>query len=367
MTAREAPHLGRIGHDDGGILVLIARRCNFQRSRSLPPSLSLVKAKNAQPGPSPSPDQRILATSHRSMQKTVAATTPQLPRDPCISNVTEISTLPPSIRPTHPHDSDSTTNNSLTRKNIKLHNALQTQQHDSESDLPNDIHIQAEISSSSSRSSSPSPDSSRILETPRDTNHSLFPSGLDSTDLDSECRSNHVHFRPRVRITSGISRHRHKHSTRTPDRSFDAPLTPNSSRSSSPSSSISAPLRTRTDDESDKPGWGPLGQRVALLSRERRRTSREQRQKKRHDEYFAACEHTPLLRPRIQSPILQTVGHYEGYFWDSDQESETAQVSSEIDRVFGTMPRRLLNYHWWWWQLEPIVCCSCLDESDIES
>ncbi|KAF5377163.1 hypothetical protein D9615_006411 [Tricholomella constricta] len=176
---------------------------------------------------------------------------------------------------------------------------------------------------------------------------------------DAKQSPNHVHFRPRVRITSGISRHRHKSSPRIPDRSFVPFATPSSasSTSSSPSSSISAPLRSPADDETDKPGWGPLGRRVALLSRETHHQRERHRRKKRmrhddddHDRGPAPCERSPLLRPRVQSPITGPEGRRQDDVWDPELEEEEeeeleARISREIDEVFGTMPRRLLNLH----------------------
>ncbi|KAF8912881.1 hypothetical protein CPB84DRAFT_1759766 [Gymnopilus junonius] len=38
-----------------------------------------------------------------------------------------------------------------------------------------------------------------------------------------------------------------------------------------------------------------------------------------------------------------------------------------IELKFGPWPSRLINHNWWWWQLEPIVCCHCLDESDDDT
>ncbi|GLB36593.1 hypothetical protein LshimejAT787_0308810 [Lyophyllum shimeji] len=275
-----------------------------------------------------------------------------------------MSARPASIRHMQPNDSDSSSTSSLTYENIRLHNALVSQQNGSV--LPVD-HIRNQVvdtGSSSSCTSSPTPNSSNDPQIPDETSSTPFPSRLDSsTELDPEVRTRRVHFRPRVRITSGIKRHRHIHSPRT---SSDRYLTPSSSRSSSPSSSISAPLRTRNDDEVDKPGWGPLGQRVALFSRDRRRTSRERRRpgKTLYDDALAASERTPLLPPRIQSPISDTEGCRERDLRDSAQDD--AHLTAEVDQIFGTMPRRLLNYHWWWWKVEPVVCCTCLEESDSE-
>ncbi|KAF9457477.1 hypothetical protein BDZ94DRAFT_1273087 [Collybia nuda] len=175
-------------------------------------------------------------------------------------------------------------------------------------------------------------------------------------------RPNHVRFRSRVRITSGISRHRHHHHSTTG--SGQVSFSRDSSLESSPSSSISAPLRSRSDDESNKPGWGPLGQRVALLSyNSPRRWAKDKRRRK--GETRPPNENTSLLGSAFRAPYSGGSPTYGDYVTESDREGE-AHIAQELEKAFGTWPGRILNPHWWWWQLEPVVFCRCLDESDTE-
>ncbi|KAG5646874.1 hypothetical protein DXG03_001950 [Asterophora parasitica] len=320
------------------------------------------------------------------MTPTVLTTATVLARKKKSSNVAE------SKSPFYGSDSSiASSSSSLTHENLRHHNALHPSDHHIQIAGRDSLNIDIDGHSSSCHSTSPSSaqNSSHDLETPSGDflEHSSFnPPSVDA-DADAKPSTSHVHFRPRVRIASGISRHRHSRQLSnsplrlpcSPDRGRHLPFTTsggsNSSSvsSSSLSSSISAPLRSRTDDESDKPGWGPLGQRVNLLARDARRKRDSGRRHKQDHERAVPCEHTPLIRPRpqIQSPItVGPEGRRQAEAWDSDwEENEVeleARISNEIDEVFGTMPRRLLNFQWWWWQLEPIVCCQCLAESDEE-
>ncbi|KAG5721978.1 hypothetical protein E4T56_gene18441 [Termitomyces sp. T112] len=267
----------------------------------------------------------------------------------------ESFTQPSLLQRARPNASKNSSNaSSLTRENIKQHNALLASH---EQITSSGFHNLIKFAANDSSSSVSTPNSSRGLETSTQADSYPIESAVESSP-----RLPHVHFRPRVRITSGINRHRHSRSLLAES---------DSSVSSSPSSSISAPLRSCTDDEADKPGWGPLGRRVALLSRQARcRSGRRERRRKRefNDDYLHPCEHTPLLRPRIQSPVIDVDGHTRlDDVFDSDPEEDARQFRArQIDEAFGTMPGRLLNYHWWWWQIEPLVCCRCLDESDVE-
>lgn len=198
-----------------------------------------------------------------------------------------------------------------------------------------------------------------------------------------------VRFRSRVRITSGF--HRHSRTTRhsrldpdsllSPDTDYHGPSeqpyfhsrnsSSSHSDSSSPSSSISAPLKYRRDSASTYDpdeesgwrgrtiGWKPLGQRINFLPRS------------------APNEQSSLIRHGTSS---RRYGVEEE---DENVEDDYAeQIAREIDLVFGTWPGRLLNRHvgfvltvfqkdhlfmllqWWWWQLEPALCCLCLDDFD---
>ncbi|KAH7926199.1 hypothetical protein BV22DRAFT_1046234 [Leucogyrophana mollusca] len=171
-----------------------------------------------------------------------------------------------------------------------------------------------------------------------------------------------VHFRSRVRITSGL-RHR---------RLSDGLASSASSISGSPSSSISAPLRSHTTVSAK--GWGPLGQRVSLLTAQHHapdtnsplapgnhRHDDRRRHRRRHkvDPQLDADEHTRLI-PSSQRHL------YTEEDIEDDEDEERRWRAQVIDEVFGTWPGRLLNRHWWWWQLEPIVCCICIDCSEVE-
>jgi len=183
----------------------------------------------------------------------------------------------------------------------------------------------------------------------------IVSSGYQSDELETPLsedppkRPTRVRFRSRVRITSGLHPHRHK-SNSEQDRC--ASLTPSSSTSGSPSSSISAPLRTQAEDEASNPGWGTLGQRVSILAQRNadRRLKVHQRR-----EYLAALtsqrgvpgdtrglvanERTPLTSSVLSSSYLH------GEMIDPDSiETEAEMFSREIDLVFGSWPNRLLNH-----------------------
>ncbi|KAG6814415.1 hypothetical protein H0H92_007418 [Tricholoma furcatifolium] len=183
-------------------------------------------------------------------------------------------------------------------------------------------------------------------------NHLSPVDTTDVTDVEASPRPSHVHFRPRVRITSGINRHRHASAILDDLDHLNGTCTPSSTVSGSPSSSISAPLHSRNDDEADKPGWGPLGQRVSLLARRARRGAGKERRKVQVRpvviEQPSPCETTPLLRPRLQSPTIDADGHRIYDLLDSESEEEDIRRQSrahEIDEAFGTMPQRLINRH----------------------
>ncbi|KAF7367415.1 hypothetical protein MSAN_00804100 [Mycena sanguinolenta] len=126
----------------------------------------------------------------------------------------------------------------------------------------------------------------------------------------------------------------------------------------SPSSSISAPLRAPLTEADSTPGWGTLGQRVGLFAVSNRLAA-EARNAKHHARRRAGLvpgEHSALLGDRL--PPRRYDGNSE------EERDDEALLSRQIDLVFGKWPWRLLNHHWWWWQLQPILCCGCLDEPD---
>ncbi|KAG6333970.1 hypothetical protein ID866_5121 [Astraeus odoratus] len=168
-----------------------------------------------------------------------------------------------------------------------------------------------------------------------------------------------VHFRSRVRITAGIGRRR---------RLSDGLSSSASSLSGSPSSSISAPLRT-PDSEGSK-GWGPLGRRVSLLASQpghgRRQPSLngngngDGNGKTLRRKYSSSLSECADERTRL-------VSFYNGYSYTADPGRMDPRAECEhlwrervVDATFGQWPWRLLNRHWWWWQVEPIVCCFCI-------
>jgi len=152
-----------------------------------------------------------------------------------------------------------------------------------------------------------------------------------------------VRFRPRVRITSGLNRHRHTQPTTENHQDYFTFTSP-SSNSSSASSSISAPLRTPLDDEVGKPGWGTLGQRVALFAK-RQYPDKTTRHNPEGDliakgNVAIDTEQTPLLNPSLHFLLRHDSGLHYLYHNSSDEE-----ISRWTDRAFGPWPARLLNHH----------------------
>lgn len=176
-----------------------------------------------------------------------------------------------------------------------------------------------------------------------------------------------VRFRSRVRITAGVRRHR---------RLSDGLSSNASSVSGSPSSSISAPLRTHDDNSDGSKGWGPLGRRVNFLAsqgtgaRRSRTGAKDTGSGKSRKMYSSSLAGSVDERSHLVSfytgYLYTTVGHNEVCHPDQNVECEQLRTGQVIDATFGEWPWRLLNRHWWWWQLEPIVCCFylCNDTDD---
>jgi len=186
-----------------------------------------------------------------------------------------------------------------------------------------------------------------------------------------------VRFRSRVRIASGLNRHRH--SLQGVDY-LSSDYSPEPSLSSSPSSSISVPLRTPIDEQVGKPGWGTLGQRVSLFAKGQMERSRRREQRERLGlgsssfgkgvergrfgggealviPYYAQItEETPLLLSSVRNGTCSNL----------TREDEASQLARELDTVFGPWPDRLANYHWWWWHIESVICCRCVGDLDDE-
>ncbi|KAJ7037468.1 hypothetical protein C8F04DRAFT_1180519 [Mycena alexandri] len=184
------------------------------------------------------------------------------------------------------------------------------------------------------------------------------PSTDDATaaeDLDPDVdpspqRRSRVRFRSRVRITSGLHHYRARERERARDlhpNSHARRLSAASSTTSlsSLSSSISAPLRSPLTEENCEGAWswtGPpkVGGRPQIWR-------------------LPATERTALLGTAHNAPP-----EYDYDSADDDGDSTRTLLSRQIDLVFGKWPGRLFNRQWWWWQLQPIMCCGCLDESD---
>ncbi|KAJ7102531.1 hypothetical protein B0H15DRAFT_336945 [Mycena belliarum] len=223
--------------------------------------------------------------------------------------------------------------------------------------------------------------------------------GLDTTpdpsDPAATPRLSRVRFRSRVRITSGLHHHRaHDPAQRRPS---GASLS-SASRSSSPSSSISAPLRSPPSADNVSPAWGTLGTRVGLfalsgrqaaaLAAQARAAKARARARRRGEDADgdadgdagpgpgvrpgAGCsERTALLGrgggapPGFRDARAVLAGgdpeEEDGYFSSDDERDAEAGLARQIDLVFGPWPARLLNRQWWAWQLQPVFACGCLE------
>lgn len=175
-------------------------------------------------------------------------------------------------------------------------------------------------------------DPSAPLPTPQEPSYSasdLLPYGCQQPRA-------RVRFRSRVRITSGFNRHR-----RTGDPEDI------SSRSSSRSSSISAPLRSHAENRTT--AWGTLGQRVGLLSLQKKIINSPQLQQRqnKHIRFMTPNDNTDERTPLRGSSNLVAYGEGESIqAGDNPDEDETNnRLSKEVDKIFGKFPGRLLNYH----------------------
>lgn len=219
------------------------------------------------------------------------------------------------------------------------------------------------------------------------------PSELSEDDPPE--RSSRVRFRDRVRITSGLNRHRHKES-----RSEHADyihLSRSSSRSGSRSSSISVPLRNEIEYADAKPGWGTLGQRVAIMAQHHAERKMERQQRDRELLAKSIQLGTRFSRGEYgteRTPLIKSATYVQIYMPPNDTGCDSPiktasereeYLAREIDIAFGTWPHRLWNHHvcllqilffqkltwalikqWWWWHIEPVMCCQCLTEFEDE-
>jgi len=196
--------------------------------------------------------------------------------------------------------------------------------------------------------------------------HATDNTGLDeSTVPPSLTRITRIRFRSRVRITSGLSRLRQGRTNTLPSTDIDTGYfcyTPSSSGSRS--SSISAPLRSRTDDEAGRPGWGPLGRRVSMLAKKNRMKKRFKLSK--DDQPWTppqsnkvngseaswdrgeATEASPLLvsHPHRGSGSRSCRRRQGGRCCciECGLSSHKKPSSDEVDEVFSKWPSRMLNY-----------------------
>ena len=183
-----------------------------------------------------------------------------------------------------------------------------------------------------------------------------------------------VHFRSRVRITSGLhssSRPRNCDSTgrnSTPD---DEIGTANTSASGSPSSSISAPLRYQADENNI---LGPLGKRINSLAQTRNKRNGQLR---RVGIGSSVGERTPFLRASEYGPAPDYTHQRRERSRicnESEDEDLASGLKREEDIMFGRWPWRIFNRHassiaqvpgrvltlfvqWWAYQCGPVLCC----------
>ena len=152
-----------------------------------------------------------------------------------------------------------------------------------------------------------------------------------------------VHFRSRVRITSGLhssSRSRNRNGTGRNSTIDDGIGTANTSASGSPSSSISAPLRYQADENNV---LGPLGKRINSLALTR---NKKNEQLRRASVGSSVSERTPFLRASEYGPVPDYThqrrerGRIAN---ESDDEGSARGLKREEEIVFGRWPWRVFN------------------------
>ena len=181
-----------------------------------------------------------------------------------------------------------------------------------------------------------------VVETSPMPDHTTANDLTGPHELYATARQRIVRFRSRVRITSGLHHHRNRKTASADEAgltsSLPIPITQNKRSegedstplSSSPSSSISAPLRREDDGSSNSPNsrWGPLGQRVSFF-----------RRKSKQGEQQSLIPKRRCSRPRMYVNL------------DSDSEEDeyssrpNLKLNREIDDVFGKWPGRIFNRH----------------------
>jgi hypothetical protein len=164
----------------------------------------------------------------------------------------------------------------------------------------------------------------------------------DELDSNPE-RPKKVRFRSRVRIASGLNRHRHTQQQGVDYLSSD--FSPTSSISTSPSSSISVPLRPHSDEQVGKPGWGTLGQRVSMFAK----GNIERRNREQRVQLGLGASSFGVERGGVRGGEALVVPCYTQVDEETPLLSRPRNTNSdsarEIDKTFGTWPGRLTNLY----------------------
>ncbi|KAF8633975.1 hypothetical protein AX15_001153 [Amanita polypyramis BW_CC] len=178
-------------------------------------------------------------------------------------------------------------------------------------------------------------------------NEQLHVPGPVTGVLPEKKRTPLIRFQSRVRIVSGIARHRQKSSDVT---AHDMSISPRSSPPSSRASSIYAPLRSRSDN--DGSSW-EMSQRVSKVAFNKRGRKRLRegggkvvkqcglecaRLREYNGPNHIINEQTPLIKHTIQSAFER-----EGMNINGCNSDKGAHSSRAVDFTFGTWPGRLLN------------------------
>lgn len=175
---------------------------------------------------------------------------------------------------------------------------------------------------------------------------STLPSEIMSLNDDTQTRpAARVHFRSRVRITSGLSsRRRQEGSVPIPSRSKSRDDLTATTASGSPSSSISVPLRYHPDENNV---LGPLGKRLSSLAESRRKRLGNDLQTKRL--VVGGDERTPFLRgtpvPDYTRQRRRTMSFGSNGSGGEEDEDIDSGLKREEEVLFGRWPWRAFNRH----------------------
>lgn len=149
-----------------------------------------------------------------------------------------------------------------------------------------------------------------------------------------------VHFRSRVRITSGLhssSRSRNRGGMGRNSTTDDGIGTANTSASGSPSSSISAPLRYQADESNF---LGPLGKRINSLALARNKRNEQLR---RANIGSSVSERTPFIRASECGPVPDYTHQRRGRGRIAGDEDFARGLKREEEIMFGRWPWRAFN------------------------